>query len=93
MEIKHQKQSKKGTFYIEEDGGRLAELQYFASGPGKMTIYHTEVSPKFRGEGIGEDLVAEAVKFARENELHIIPTCSYAKKIIDETPEYQDILS
>jgi len=93
MVIEHDKQSQKGAFYIQENGERLAELQYFISSPGKMTIFHTEVNEEFRGENIGEDLVAAAVKFARETKVKIIPTCSYAKKVIDDTPEYRDVLA
>ena len=93
MEIQHSEVKKKGNFFIDENGEKLAELVYFRSSPGEMTIYHTEVSPKLRGEGIGRDLVAAAVKFARENDLKIEATCPYAKKLIDKTPEYQDIIA
>ncbi len=93
MKIEHVETEKKGTFFIEENGERLAELAYLRSAPGDMTIYHTEVNPKLRGEGIGQDMVAAAVKYARENDLKIKATCPYAKKLIDKTPEYQDILA
>lgn len=93
MEIRHETQAKKGMFFVEEDGKRLAELAYLTSGPGQITIYHTEVDEKLRGEGIGQDLVAEAVKHARENKLKIVPKCPYAKKVIDRTPEMQDVLA
>jgi len=93
MKIQHENEDKRGTFFIDENGERLAELTHFESAPGEMTIDHTEVSPKLRGEGIGEDLVAEAVKFARKDELKIVPTCSYAKKILEEAAEYKDVLA
>ena len=93
MKIEHDGQKEKGTFSINENGERRAELVYLRSGPGEMTINHTEVDEKLRGEGIGRDMVAAAVEFARENHLKIIPTCPYAKKVIDENPEYGDILA
>ena len=93
MKIDHEEAEKKGTFFIEENGEKLAELAYSRSAHGEMTINHTEVSPKLRGEGIGQDMVAAAVKFARENSLKIKATCPYAKKLIDTTPEYKDILA
>lgn len=93
MKIEHKEQNKKGAFFIDENGERLAELAYANSAPGVITIYHTEVSPNLRGEGIGEDLVAAAVDHARKNDLKVIPTCSYAKKIIDETSDLQDVLA
>ena len=93
MRIEHEEKGKKGVFYIEENGERLAELLYFKSAPGEITIYHTEVKEKFRGEGIGQDLVAAAVKYARENKLKINVTCPYAKKVIDRVPEFQNVLA
>ena len=93
MEIKHEEQKKKGTFFVEENGERLAKLEYFHSAPGKITIYHTEVNAKLQGKHIGGKLVEAAVNFARENSLTIVPTCSFAKKVIDRTPEYQDVLA
>ena len=93
MKIEHKDGKKKGVFFIEENGERLAELAYFESAPDEITIYHTEVSDKLRGEGIGQDLVGAAVSFAREKGLKIVPTCPYAKKVIDRTPEFQDVLA
>ncbi len=92
MEIRHEEQNKKGSFIIDEKGERLAQLDYRSSAEGEITIYHTEVDEKLRGEGIGEDLVAAAVKFARENNLKIVATCPYAKKVIEENEEFRDIL-
>lgn len=93
MTIEHQEKQNKGTFFVDENGERQAELVYRRPGGDEMNIYHTEVSPKFRGEGIGQDLVAAAVDFARKNGLRIIATCPYAKKVIDERPEFQDVLA
>ncbi len=93
MKIEHEEYKKKGSFFIDENGERLAKLEYFFSAPGKITIYHTEISEKFRGEGIGRDLVAAAVDYARKKGLKIIPKCPYAKRVIDSIPEFQDVLA
>ena len=93
MDIKHEDDKNKGAFFVEENGERLGEMLYSHSNPGEITISHTEVDPKIGGKGVGRDLVAAGVKFARENKLKIIPTCSYAKKVIDKTPEFQDVLA
>jgi predicted GNAT family acetyltransferase len=93
MQIRHEETGRKGAFFIEENGQRNAELQYFKSAPQQLTIYHTEVGEQFRGQGIGRDLVSAAVDYARANSLKIIPKCPYAKKIIDETPEFGDVLA
>jgi predicted GNAT family acetyltransferase len=93
MEIQRKETEDKGEFFIEENDRQIASLTYKKSGDGVITIDHTEVDSNFRGKNIGEDLVAEAVKFARENNLKIVPTCQFAKKVIDDKPEFQDVLA
>ncbi len=93
MKIQRSEDGNQGNFYIEENEKQLALLTYKKSGDGVITIDHTEVDSNFRGKNIGEDLVAEAVKFARENNLKIVPTCQFAKKVIDDKPEFQDVLA
>ena len=93
MDIKLEEMRKKGSFFIEEGGQRVAELQYFHSAQGQITIYHTEVDEKLRGKGVGEDLVAKAVSYAREKDLKIVAQCPYARKVIERTAEYKDILA
>jgi predicted GNAT family acetyltransferase len=93
MRIDHEENKNKGGFYVEENGKRLAELLYFRPSAGKINIYHTEVSETLRGKGVGGELVAAAVKYARANDLKIIASCPYTEKIIDKTPEYGDLLT
>lgn len=91
MEIQRDEHGRKGAFFIDEDGEWIAELTYFKTGD-TMTIDHTEIDEKLRGEGIGEDMVRAAVAYARENGLKINAVCPYAKKVIERSPELQDIL-
>jgi predicted GNAT family acetyltransferase len=85
---------KKGEFFVEDDDGkRVARLQYFHSRDGEIKVFHTEVDASLSGKGIGRKLVAAAVEFARKNHLKILPTCSYAKKVLDETPAFHDVLA
>ena len=92
MQIQRDEHGRRGAFYIDEDGEWIAELTYIKS-DGTMTIEHTEVDDKLRGEGIGQDLVRAAVEYARDNELKIKPLCPYARKVIERTPEFQDVLA
>ena len=92
MQIERDEHGRKGAFYIDEDGEWIAELTYVRNDT-VMTIDHTEVDEKLQGEGIAEDMVRAAVEYARENGLKIKPACSYAKKVIEETPELRDILA
>lgn len=93
MEIQRKETEDKGKFFIEENDRQIALMTYRKSGDDVINIDHTEVDSNLRGEGIGEDLVMEAVKYARENDLKIVATCPFAKKIIDENPEFHDVLA
>jgi predicted GNAT family acetyltransferase len=93
MEIQRKEMEDKGKFFIEDDDRQIALMTYKKSGTGVITIDHTEVDANFRGEGLGEDLVAAGVEYARGNRLKIVPTCRFAKKVIDEAPEFQDVLA
>lgn len=93
MQIQREEHGRKGAFFIDEDGEWVAEMTYTKSGDGQITIDHTEVDEKLRGEGIGEDLVKAAVNHARENGLKIKLACPYAKTVFDRKPEYKDVLA
>ncbi len=93
MKIQRDEHGKKGAFYIEQNGDWIAEMTYVRTGENEITIDHTEVDESLRGEGIGEDLVAEGVKYARENNLRIVATCPFTRKVINDTPEFHDVLA
>lgn len=93
MNIEQQENSNGGKFFVEENGKNVALMTYKKSGENTIIIDHTEVDESLEGKGIGKKLVTEGVKFARANKLKIIAQCSFAKKIIDITPEFHDVLS
>ena len=93
MNIQHEETGKGGRFFISEGGRDIAEMTYIWAGEQRIIIDHTEVDPSLEGKGVGKALVARGVEFAREKGLSILPLCPYAKKVIERTPEYQDVLS
>jgi predicted GNAT family acetyltransferase len=90
MDIKHIKLSGKGAFVIKRDHDRIAELTYKRDGD-TIDIDHTEVDESLRGQHVGQKLVDEAVKFARENDLKITATCPYASKVLTRGEHYSDV--
>jgi predicted GNAT family acetyltransferase len=92
MDIQREEHGRKGAFFIDEDGEWIAEMTYLKTGENTLVIDHTEVDPKLHGTNVGRELVAAAVAYARENGLRIKPVCPHAKKVIDATPEFQDVL-
>jgi uncharacterized protein len=92
MEIKQKDNGTKGSFYIEADNKVIAEMTYVWKDENQMIIEHTEVSQEGSGKGLGKQLVAKAVEFARQQSVKIIPVCPFTKKVIEKTPEFQDVL-
>jgi predicted GNAT family acetyltransferase len=93
MKILRKEHGKKGAFFIEKDGEWIAELSYTREGARKMVIDHTEVDESLRGKGIAKKMVETAVKFARRENLLIKPVCTFAKKVLEASEEYEDVLT
>jgi uncharacterized protein len=91
MNIQHESKDDRGRFFIKEDGKDLAEMDYKLRN-GEMVILHTEVDESLAGKGVGKALVDAGVDYVREQKLFITPLCSYAKKVLERSSEYADVL-
>lgn len=91
MEIKQETTGNTGRFYIQEGNDVLAEMDYQFIDKHTLLIVHTEVDESLSGKGVGWHLVAAAVDYARTNSLMIKATCSFAKKVLDSSPEIADV--
>ena len=92
MKIQHDDQGKKGEFFVDEGGKRVAKLQYLHSGEGEINVYHTEVGESLSGQGVGKKLVSAMAAYAREKNVKVHATCSYARKVMSGSDEYKDLL-
>lgn len=92
MKITHQETENKGRFFIKEAEEQLAEMTYVWSGETRIIIDHTEVSEKLKGQGIGKQLVEEAIHFACAKNIKILPLCPFAKKVMERNADYNDVL-
>ena len=92
MEIKFRQTGAKGSFYVEENNQRLAEMTFSRAGDSILIIDHTEVSDVLRGKNVGKQLVAAAVDYARKNNIKILPLCPFAKSVFERVKEYSDVL-
>jgi predicted GNAT family acetyltransferase len=92
MEIKHKDDSENGIFYIEQHGKPIAEITYVWANKDRIIIDHTQVDSSLKGQGVGKQLVSKAVEFARIKHIKIVPACSFAKRVFEQTPEFNDVL-
>lgn len=81
-------------FEIFYNGQRAGFMQYHKEkNKGILAITHTEVFEEFGGKGLGMELVKAAVENAKRNNYKIISSCSYAKKMMERTPEFKEFLA
>lgn len=71
---------------------KIGYCQYEVKNDKLWDIIHTVVNKTYGGQGIAGKLLDEVVNYAKENDIKLIPTCSYARKKFDENPEkYGDV--
>ncbi|MDO5054980.1 GNAT family N-acetyltransferase [Pasteurella oralis] len=81
MQIQHQQTYCEGEFFLlDKMGNKAAQLTYFFIDEKTINANHTYVSPTLRGQGVAEQLYQALVRFVDQNQLHLIPTCSYIVK-------------
>ena len=81
----------RGAFVIEEAGERVAEMAISISGS-NLTVFHTEVSDKLKGQGVAGQLLSAMVAYGRDHKLKVIALCPYVNAQFKRHSKlYQDI--
>ena len=80
--IEREDNGKKDRWVIYENGEEAGEMTFTWAWAKKFIIDHTGVEEKYGGKGYGKQLVMEAVEYARNHEVKILPLCPYAKKVM-----------
>ncbi len=91
IEIKHIDNQQKGYFTATIDGRDAGLMTYVYLDGDRLVIDHTEVDEEFNGMGVGKVMVEEAVKFARNKDLKVVPLCAFAKAMFKRNPSYDDV--
>ena len=91
MKVKHAETENKGSFYLEVEGEKKAEMTYSKAGIERIIIDHTEVDESLRGQGAGLKLAAYAVDYVREKGIKILPLCPFMKATLQKHPEWRDV--
>ena len=72
---------------------RLVGLATYSLSGRTMTIPHSEVQPRFEGQGLGARLARFALDDARERGLRVVPRCPFVAAYIKRHPEYADLVA
>jgi len=89
--VRHEDGERNGSFFVEREGRRVAELTYRMLGE-TAVVDHTWVDPKLRGGKLAPKLVEAVVGWARQERRKISPACSYVRMVMDRYPDaYRDV--
>lgn len=81
MQIQHEENHAQGAFFILDDQQqRVAELTYYFIDKKTINANHTYVSETLRGQGVADKLYQALIAFIQENQLNLVPSCSYIAK-------------
>lgn len=58
----------------------------------EIAFIHTEVTPKFEGQGLAGKLARHALDDARERNRAVLPYCPYIRAWIRKHPDYIDLV-
>jgi len=89
IEVKHDKENER---FVAEVEGDKAYLSYNIIND-KINFSSTFTPPKSRGKGIAKIIVEYAFNYAKENNLKVIPTCSYVQAFVERDDKYKDLLA
>ncbi len=92
MEVLHDKSDR--IFYmLDNDRKIFAEMCYSYLDSSRIKITHTWVDSEYRGQNLGKILMDSLADFARQENLKIIPLCSFAVYMVEKFNSlYSDIL-
>jgi len=88
MEVIHDIEKQK--FFVVIDG--LESHLEYVKVENVLNLNHTYVPGELRGKGIAGKIVKAALTYAEENNLKIIPSCSYVADYVQQYKEYQPLL-
>ncbi len=78
----------------DEHGELIAEATFHEKANGEFDIDHTYVVPRFRGQGIADDMMKALTGLMREKGVRVTASCSYANAWLKKhKTEYADIIS
>jgi uncharacterized protein len=91
--VRHVERGRGGVFYAEEGGARVGEMTWSRGERGVAVIEHTEVEVAARNRGVGRELVAAAVSWARASGTKLEPVCRYAAAVLRRDHGARDVLA
>ncbi|MFF7457101.1 GNAT family N-acetyltransferase [Kitasatospora sp. NPDC008115] len=81
----------KSRYEITSDGEPAGFAEYHRH-EGEIAFIHTEIDPRFGGQGLGGILARAVLDDARANDLAVLPYCPFIRGWLTRHPEYHDLV-
>lgn len=81
-------------YEITVDGELAGFAEYQLRRDGRAVVFiHTEIFPRFEGQGVGGALARAALDDVRATGRKAVPLCPFIKGWIEKHPDYQDLVA
>lgn len=91
--IKHSDSPSEGRYEARVEGrDGIGKLIYSRVLPTKIIAEHTVVDNSLRGTGVATALVERLVADARDNNVTVVPQCSFVVAQFERHPEWSDVM-
>lgn len=74
-------------------GAKLSEITWYNRADGTRVLDHTFVPPALNGQGLAAILTEAALSLAKNDQVRIVPQCSYVARWIERHPTWQDLVA
>lgn len=78
--------------FVARTAGLEAVLAYDTVNANTLDYHHTFVPPALRGGGIASRLTEHALRYARDRDIKVRPTCPFVARYIERHPEFQPLV-
>lgn len=87
-EVRHNKEQSRYELVLDDQVIGIADYEAV----GDLLVFpHTEITPRLRGQGFGEQLVRGALDDVRARGAKVRPLCWFVREFIDLNPDYADL--
>lgn len=76
---------------LDENNNKIAHIMFPKERDGVYNVKSTFVDESLRGQGVANKLMDELVDWAKEEDVKLMPTCSFAQKWLEKHPEEKDL--
>ena len=84
----HEKENERFVIYVES----YEVYVEYTMRNSIIDLHHTYTHPALRGKGLAALVVKAAFEFAKENNLKVIPTCSYVQAFTRKNEQYKELV-